>query len=109
MCAGISTVTDSVLEVVCHEARRLFRDRLACTKDLHAFDNILSSVMRGDWGADALDNTKGNTHTHTHTHTVSNLLSCIESSFSLCVCVCNGVCPLSCACCRRVLCDVGGV
>ncbi|XP_062329494.1 dynein cytoplasmic 2 heavy chain 1 [Osmerus eperlanus] len=49
---------DSVLEVVCHEARRLFRDRLACTKDLNAFDNILSSVMRGDWGADALDNPK---------------------------------------------------
>ncbi|XP_025753905.1 cytoplasmic dynein 2 heavy chain 1 isoform X2 [Oreochromis niloticus] len=47
---------DSVLEVVAYEARRLFRDRLVSSKDLHTFDNILSSIIRGDWGSDALDN-----------------------------------------------------
>ncbi|XP_047450013.1 cytoplasmic dynein 2 heavy chain 1 isoform X3 [Mugil cephalus] len=47
---------DSVLEVVAYEARRLFRDRLVSPKDLHTFDNILSSIIRGDWGSDALDN-----------------------------------------------------
>uniref|UniRef100_A0A8C5EPV0 Cytoplasmic dynein 2 heavy chain 1 n=1 Tax=Gouania willdenowi TaxID=441366 RepID=A0A8C5EPV0_GOUWI len=46
----------SVLEVVAYEARRLFRDRLVSTKDIHTFDNILSSIIRGDWGSDALDN-----------------------------------------------------
>ncbi|XP_068440329.1 cytoplasmic dynein 2 heavy chain 1 isoform X1 [Clinocottus analis] len=54
--AAQSNVTDSVLEVVAYEARRLFRDRLVSSKDLHTFDNILSSVIRGDWGSDALDN-----------------------------------------------------
>lgn len=54
-----SNVTDSVLEVVAHEARRLFRDRLVSSKDLHTFDNILSSIIRGDWGSDALDNMTG--------------------------------------------------
>ncbi|XP_029026743.1 cytoplasmic dynein 2 heavy chain 1 isoform X2 [Betta splendens] len=47
---------DSVLEVVAYEARRLFRDRLVSSKDLHTFDNILSSIIRGDWGSDAIDN-----------------------------------------------------
>ncbi|XP_052360063.1 cytoplasmic dynein 2 heavy chain 1 isoform X2 [Oncorhynchus keta] len=47
---------DSVLEVVAYEAKRLFRDRLVSSKDIHSFDNILSSVIRGDWGSDALDN-----------------------------------------------------
>uniref|UniRef100_A0A8C7E017 Dynein cytoplasmic 2 heavy chain 1 n=1 Tax=Oncorhynchus kisutch TaxID=8019 RepID=A0A8C7E017_ONCKI len=46
----------SVLEVVAYEAKRLFRDRLVSSKDIHSFDNILSSVIRGDWGSDALDN-----------------------------------------------------
>ncbi|XP_026994578.2 cytoplasmic dynein 2 heavy chain 1 isoform X2 [Tachysurus fulvidraco] len=50
------TPTDSVLEVVAYEAHRLFRDKLASDKDLHAFDNILSSVIQGDWGSDVLDN-----------------------------------------------------
>ncbi|XP_053095782.1 cytoplasmic dynein 2 heavy chain 1 isoform X3 [Pangasianodon hypophthalmus] len=50
------TPTDSVLEVVVYEAHRLFRDKLVSDKDLHAFDNILSSVIRGDWGSDVLDN-----------------------------------------------------
>uniref|UniRef100_A0A3Q0T4R8 Cytoplasmic dynein 2 heavy chain 1 n=1 Tax=Amphilophus citrinellus TaxID=61819 RepID=A0A3Q0T4R8_AMPCI len=54
--AAQSNVTDSVLEVVAYEARRLFRDRLVSSKDLHTFDNILSSIIRGDWGSDALDN-----------------------------------------------------
>ncbi|XP_040902456.1 cytoplasmic dynein 2 heavy chain 1 [Toxotes jaculatrix] len=54
--AAQSNVTDSVLEVVAHEARRLFRDRLVSSKDLHTFDNVLSSIIRGDWGSDALDN-----------------------------------------------------
>uniref|UniRef100_A0A672GCW4 Dynein cytoplasmic 2 heavy chain 1 n=1 Tax=Salarias fasciatus TaxID=181472 RepID=A0A672GCW4_SALFA len=45
-----------VLEVVAYEARRLFRDRLVSSKDLHTFDNILSSIIRGDWSSDALDN-----------------------------------------------------
>ncbi|KAA8593993.1 hypothetical protein FQN60_004827, partial [Etheostoma spectabile] len=54
--AAQSNVTDSVLEVVAYEARRLFRDRLVSSKDLHIFDNILSSIIRGDWGSDALDN-----------------------------------------------------
>ncbi|XP_057206860.1 cytoplasmic dynein 2 heavy chain 1 isoform X3 [Triplophysa rosa] len=53
--AGKSAV-DSVLEAVAYEARRLFRDRLVTSKDLNVFDNILSSVVRGDWGSDALDN-----------------------------------------------------
>lgn len=66
VCAGKSAV-DSVLEVVAYEARRLFRDRLVTSKDMNVFDNILSSVIRGDWGSDALDNITGNTHTHTHT------------------------------------------
>lgn len=52
-------MTDSVLEVVAYEARRLFRDRLVSLKDVHAFDNILSSIVRGDWGSDALDNMTG--------------------------------------------------
>ncbi|KAM6946318.1 LOW QUALITY PROTEIN: cytoplasmic dynein 2 heavy chain 1 [Aplochiton taeniatus] len=54
--AAQCTVTHSVLEVVSYEARRLFRDRLVSSKDQHAFDNILSSVVRGDWGSDAMDN-----------------------------------------------------
>lgn len=54
-----SNVTDSVLEVVAYEARRLFRDRLVSSKDLHTFDNILSSIIRGDWGSDAIDNMTG--------------------------------------------------
>lgn len=54
-----SNVTDSVLEVVAYEARRLFRDRLVASKDLHTFDNILSSIICGDWSSDALDNMTG--------------------------------------------------
>ncbi|XP_076002176.1 cytoplasmic dynein 2 heavy chain 1 isoform X2 [Genypterus blacodes] len=54
--AAQSNVTDSVLEVVAYEARRLFRDRLVSSKDGHTFDNILSSIIRGDWSSDALDN-----------------------------------------------------
>lgn len=57
--AAQPNVTDSVLEVVAYEARRLFRDRLVSLKDVHAFDNILSSIVRGDWGSDALDNMTG--------------------------------------------------
>ncbi|XP_050986096.1 LOW QUALITY PROTEIN: cytoplasmic dynein 2 heavy chain 1 [Labeo rohita] len=53
--AGKSAL-DSVLEAVAYEARRLFRDRIVSSKDLNVFDNILSSVIRGDWGSDALDN-----------------------------------------------------
>ncbi|XP_055023019.1 cytoplasmic dynein 2 heavy chain 1 [Boleophthalmus pectinirostris] len=54
--AAQSNVTDSVMEVVAYEARRLFRDRLVSPKDLHTFDNILSSTIRGDWSSDAIDN-----------------------------------------------------
>ncbi|XP_019720995.1 cytoplasmic dynein 2 heavy chain 1-like, partial [Hippocampus comes] len=54
--AAQSDVTDSVLVVVAHEAKRLFRDRLVSSKDLSTFDNILSSVIRGDWSSDALEN-----------------------------------------------------
>uniref|UniRef100_A0A8C8DIA2 Dynein cytoplasmic 2 heavy chain 1 n=1 Tax=Oryzias sinensis TaxID=183150 RepID=A0A8C8DIA2_9TELE len=43
-------------QVIAYEARRLFRDRLVSSKDLHTFDNMLSSVIRGDWSSDALDN-----------------------------------------------------
>lgn len=81
-----SNVTDSVLEVVAYEARRLFRDRLVSSKDLHTFDNILSSIIRGDWGSDALDNMPGMTYSssiladlrlrfrsHTHKTTVHGL------------------------------------
>ncbi|XP_073674385.1 cytoplasmic dynein 2 heavy chain 1-like [Garra rufa] len=50
------SAVDSVLEVVAYEARRLFRDRIVSSKDLNVFDNILSSVIRGDWGSDTLDN-----------------------------------------------------
>lgn len=52
-------VTDGVLEAVAYEARRLFRDRLVSSRDLHNFDNILSSIMRGEWGSDVLDNMSG--------------------------------------------------
>ncbi|KAL2095874.1 hypothetical protein ACEWY4_008022 [Coilia grayii] len=51
-----TTATDTVLEIVAYEARRLFRDRIVSTKDLNNFDNILMSVIRGDWGSDVLDN-----------------------------------------------------
>lgn len=61
-----SNVTDSVLEVVACEARRLFRDRLVSLKDIHTFDNILSSIIRGDWGSDALDNMTGSRQFYSH-------------------------------------------
>lgn len=61
-----SNVTDSVLEVVACEARRLFRDQLVSLKDIHTFDNILSSIIRGDWGSDALDNMTGSTQFYSH-------------------------------------------
>ncbi|MFT7803200.1 cytoplasmic dynein 2 heavy chain 1 [Arapaima gigas] len=48
--------TDTVLEVVAYEAQRLFRDRIVTQKELNIFDNILQSVIRGDWGSDVLDN-----------------------------------------------------
>lgn len=54
-----SNLTDSILEVVAYEARRLFRDRLVSSKDVHNFENILSSITRGDWGSDVLDNMTG--------------------------------------------------
>ncbi|XP_034023634.1 cytoplasmic dynein 2 heavy chain 1 [Thalassophryne amazonica] len=54
--AAQSNVTGSVLEVVTYEARRLFRDRLVSIKDQHVFDNMLSSIIRGEWNSDALDN-----------------------------------------------------
>lgn len=54
-----SNLTDSILEVVAYEARRLFRDRLVSSKDVHNFENILSSIIRGDWGSDVLDNMTG--------------------------------------------------
>ncbi|XP_053561557.1 cytoplasmic dynein 2 heavy chain 1 [Bombina bombina] len=47
---------DYVLEIVAYEARRLFRDRIVSPKELNVFDNILSSVLQGDWGSDVLDN-----------------------------------------------------
>ncbi|XP_069495113.1 cytoplasmic dynein 2 heavy chain 1 isoform X2 [Ambystoma mexicanum] len=54
---GSSTHTlDYVLEIVAYEARRLFRDRIVGTKELNVFDNILMSVLQGDWGSDVLDN-----------------------------------------------------
>lgn len=64
-----SNVTDSVLEVVAYEARRLFRDRLVSSKDLHTFDNILSSIIRGDWASDALDNMTGMRCLYSRWHT----------------------------------------
>uniref|UniRef100_A0A3B3YWL0 Uncharacterized protein n=1 Tax=Poecilia mexicana TaxID=48701 RepID=A0A3B3YWL0_9TELE len=42
--------------LVAYEGRRLFRDRLVSSKDIHNFDNILSSIIQGDWGSAALDN-----------------------------------------------------
>ncbi|KAK2847119.1 hypothetical protein Q5P01_010118 [Channa striata] len=54
--AAQSNVTASVLEVVAYEARRLFRDRLVSSKDVHTFDNMLTSIIGGDWGSEALDN-----------------------------------------------------
>ncbi|XP_041438616.1 cytoplasmic dynein 2 heavy chain 1 isoform X2 [Xenopus laevis] len=47
---------DCVLEIVAYEARRLFRDRIVTAKELNAFDNILMSVLQGDWGSDVLEN-----------------------------------------------------
>jgi dynein heavy chain 2 len=49
-----------VLEIVAYEARRLFRDKIVGVKELHLFDNILTSVLQGDWGSDILDNMAGN-------------------------------------------------
>ncbi|KAG8584671.1 hypothetical protein GDO81_004716 [Engystomops pustulosus] len=46
---------DNVLEIVAYEARRLFRDRIVTSKELNVFDNILISVLQGDWGSDVLD------------------------------------------------------
>ncbi|XP_073414467.1 cytoplasmic dynein 2 heavy chain 1 isoform X2 [Dendrobates tinctorius] len=46
---------DNVLEVVAYEARRLFRDRIVTSKELNVFDNILMSILQGDWGSDVLD------------------------------------------------------
>ncbi|XP_073518216.1 cytoplasmic dynein 2 heavy chain 1 isoform X2 [Phyllobates terribilis] len=46
---------DNVLEIVAYEARRLFRDRIVTSKELNVFDNILLSVLQGDWGSDVLD------------------------------------------------------
>lgn len=51
---------DYVLEIVAYEARRLFRDKIVGVKELHLFDNILTSVLQGDWGSDILDNMAGN-------------------------------------------------
>ncbi|KAM4699205.1 cytoplasmic dynein 2 heavy chain 1 [Discoglossus pictus] len=45
-----------VLEIVAYEARRLFRDRIVTPKELNVFDNILMSVLQGDWGTDVLEN-----------------------------------------------------
>ncbi|KAH0625160.1 hypothetical protein JD844_033332 [Phrynosoma platyrhinos] len=54
---GASThMVDTVLEIVAYEARRLFRDKIVGTKELHVFDNILMKVFQGDWGSDILDN-----------------------------------------------------
>ncbi|XP_063807614.1 cytoplasmic dynein 2 heavy chain 1 isoform X2 [Pseudophryne corroboree] len=50
---------DHVLEIVECEGRRLFRDRLVTSKELNVFDNILMSVLQGDWGSDVLDNVSG--------------------------------------------------
>ncbi|KAM8977653.1 cytoplasmic dynein 2 heavy chain 1 [Pelodytes ibericus] len=47
---------DYILQIVAYEARRLFRDRFVTTKELNMFDNILMSVLQGDWGSDVLDN-----------------------------------------------------
>ncbi|XP_068122972.1 cytoplasmic dynein 2 heavy chain 1 isoform X2 [Hyperolius riggenbachi] len=47
---------DHVLEIVAYEARRLFRDRIVTSKELNVFDNILITVLQGDWGSDVLDN-----------------------------------------------------
>ncbi|KAK7812802.1 LOW QUALITY PROTEIN: hypothetical protein U0070_019828, partial [Myodes glareolus] len=47
---------DYVLEIVAYEARRLFRDKIVGMKEIHLFDNILTSVFQGDWGSDILDN-----------------------------------------------------
>lgn len=54
-----SNVTDGVLEAVAYEAQRLFRDRLVSSRDLQNFDNILSSILRGEWGSDVSDNMAG--------------------------------------------------
>lgn len=59
-----SNVTDGVLEAVAYEAHRLFRDRLVSSRDLHNFDNILSSIIRGEWGSDVLDNMSGILFSH---------------------------------------------
>ncbi|XP_075054902.1 cytoplasmic dynein 2 heavy chain 1 [Mixophyes fleayi] len=50
---------DRVLEIVAYEGRRLFRDRIVTSKELNVFDNILISVLQGDWGSDVLDNVSG--------------------------------------------------
>ncbi|XP_069747277.1 cytoplasmic dynein 2 heavy chain 1 isoform X4 [Narcine bancroftii] len=50
---------DHILEVIAYEAQRLFRDRIVGSRNLIIFDNILMSVIRGDWGSDSLDNMKG--------------------------------------------------
>ncbi|XP_032878557.1 cytoplasmic dynein 2 heavy chain 1 isoform X2 [Amblyraja radiata] len=55
---GSQQSADHVLEVVAYEAHRLFRDRIVGSKNLLIFDNILISVIRGDWGSDLLDNMK---------------------------------------------------
>ena len=42
---------DRVIEILCYEGCRLFRDRLVSTEEKNAFENILLTAIRTDWSA----------------------------------------------------------
>ncbi|KAL3878520.1 hypothetical protein ACJMK2_030860 [Sinanodonta woodiana] len=48
--------SDNLLEIWAYEARRLFRDRIVGSDGLNKFDNMLMTVIRGDWSANIFDN-----------------------------------------------------
>jgi len=55
MAAQNNSSSDHILEILAHEAHRLFRDRIVGQDSLNKFDNILMSVIRSDWGANIFD------------------------------------------------------
>ena len=51
--------SEHVLEVWTYEANRLFRDKIVGIDNQSKFDNIISSVLRGDWNANIFDKLQG--------------------------------------------------
>jgi dynein heavy chain 2 len=47
--------SDQVLEIMCYEAHRLFRDRIVGQEGIQRFDSTLMSVVRSDWSGNIFD------------------------------------------------------